>query len=126
MDLQIGEIAEVFFTFRDNLKIYHFQTKSYARHKSSCQLEEQMAAHLDTFLETMQGSRNVRLKLPTNKIMLLESIDDKTAVAMLEMFKEWLIDDLPKYLCPTDTDLFNIRDEILRDVNQTLYLFTFK
>jgi len=31
---------------------------------------------------------------------------------------------LPSLLKPTDTDLLNIRDEIIADLNQTLYLFT--
>ena len=48
---------------------------------------------------------------------------------MLEYLKEfakWLSIDLPKVLDQKhDTDLLNIRDEILSDVNNTIYLFSF-
>jgi hypothetical protein len=37
-----------------------------------------------------------------------------------------LITDLPKKLKKTDTDLLNIRDEILADINRARYLFTLK
>lgn len=37
---------------------------------------------------------------------------------------EWLSKKLPKQLRKEDTDLLNIRDEIIGDLNQTLYLFT--
>ena len=35
-----------------------------------------------------------------------------------------LIEEVPKGLKKTDTDLINIRDEMLAELNQLLYLFT--
>ena len=37
---------------------------------------------------------------------------------------EWLANKLPRMLKKTDSDLLNIRDEILGDLNQVKYLFT--
>jgi hypothetical protein len=45
---------------------------------------------------------------------------------MIQEAIQWLSTDLPKKLKKTDTDLFNIRDTIVADLNQTLYLFTFR
>jgi hypothetical protein len=36
----------------------------------------------------------------------------------------WLTHQLPKYLKKDDTDLLNIRDEILAHLNQARFLFT--
>jgi hypothetical protein len=45
---------------------------------------------------------------------------------MLDM-ENYLINELPTMLDPKkDTDLLNIRDEILASVNQTKYLLTLK
>ena len=124
----IGEIALIFFSIRDQLKIYHFQTLSYARHKSSDGLVDKLTDKLDTFLESMQGARNIRLKLPSDNVINLEDQTDNSILEILQKFKTWLThsNGLPKYLNPQDTDLFNMRDDILGHVNQTLYLFTFQ
>jgi len=39
---------------------------------------------------------------------------------------KYLQGPLTKTLQPSDTDLMNIRDEIIADLNQLLYLFTLK
>jgi hypothetical protein len=49
---------------------------------------------------------------------------EKSIVAFFEDAREWLTNDLPKMIKDRDTDLLNIRDEILAEINQTLYLFT--
>ena len=36
----------------------------------------------------------------------------------------WLENDLPTKLKKTDTELLNIRDTLVTDLNQALYLFT--
>lgn len=124
----IGEIALIFMSVRDQLKIYHFQTSMYSRHKSSDMLVDSLTQHMDKFIETIQGSRGRRLAMPRDNKNILDNQDDNSIVSLLYTFKDWLIrpTGLPKYLNKDDTDLFNMRDEILGDVNQTLYLFTFK
>jgi hypothetical protein len=52
---------------------------------------------------------------------------DKKAAELLKAGVEWLTRDLPRFLNKTkDTDLLNIRDEILADLNQVLFLFRLK
>ena len=46
---QIGEIAMIFLAFRDQLKIYHWQTLSYARHKASDKLVDDITDQIDRF-----------------------------------------------------------------------------
>ena len=88
---QIGKIAMIFLSFRDHLKIYHWQTKNYARHKAADKLVVTMTTQIDRFMETLQGSRDMRLKLvaPDNSITV-EDLSDKNIMKVLKAFKEWL------------------------------------
>ncbi len=124
----LGNIAIVFLSIRDNVKIYHWQTKSYARHKASDKLSTLLGDLMDKFLEVMQGSRNKRIQIGTELPIIIKNQTDTSIVTILKQFRDWLIknDGLPSFLTKTDTELLNIRDEILGVVNQTLYLFTFE
>ena len=61
-----------------------------------------------------------------NGTFKLHDITDKKAIKTLNDCVNYLISDLPKKLKKTDTDLLNIRDEILADINKARYLFTLK
>jgi hypothetical protein len=123
----IGEIALNFMFVRDQVKIYHWATKSYARHKSSDDFVDHLTEKMDKFIEVMSGIEGVRLSVPLGKKsqFVLKNESDTSIVELLESFRDWLSDTLPKLL-RKNTDLLNIRDDILSDVNNTLYLFTLK
>jgi hypothetical protein len=127
MEKNIGIIALTLLDVLNHVKIYHWQTKSYSRHKGSCELIKNMESLTDQIIETLQGSKNVRLTLSNdyNKI-ILENQNDYSIITILKEFKRYLIDIFPKYLNSTDTDIINLRDELVGSVNQTLYLFTFE
>lgn len=124
MSTQLGEIAFIFLAFRDQLKLYHWTTHSYPKHKASDMLVTNITDQMDKFMETVQGSRGIRLKVPKKNTIMFEQQTDVSIVNVIEAFKNWLLNILPSYLEPFDDDLKNIRDEILSSVNQTLYLFT--
>jgi hypothetical protein len=120
----IGHIALELIVARDQLKFYHWSTKVYARHSASDKFVSSLTDKIDRFIEVMQGTENKRIVIPNTKITF-ENHTDVTIVKYLKTFREWLTDELPKHINETSTDLINIRDEILADVNNTLYLFTF-
>lgn len=123
----IGEIAMILLAFRDQLKIYHWQTHSYTRHKAADGLVEVMTEQMDRFIETLQGSRNMRMVIPSRKPFIrFENQTDASILVIMNEFKKWLDTKLPAKLEPMDNDLRNIRDEILGSVNKSLYLFTLK
>ena len=125
MSNSVGEIAAIFLNFRDNMKIYHWQTHSYARHKASDKLVDRMSDKMDKFVEVMQGCRDERVVMPAQNVHL-DNQNDNTIIELLKNFRRWLQAVLPRYLQQEETDLFNIRDEILSDVNQALYLFSLR
>lgn len=112
---------------QNQVKIYHFQTASYARHMASDRLFTSLITNIDTFGEVYQKTK--RIKLNNSSKLVLKNLNDKQMYRYLSEFSNWLSDELPNLLKGNKkvvSDLMNIRDEILADVNQTLYLFTFK
>lgn len=123
---RIGEVALIFLSVRDQINLFHWQTDSYAMHKASDKLVENLTEKMDRFIEIYQGTRGVRLKMPPKNFITYNNENSKSIIQLLNKFKSWLISDLPKFLKAWDTDLANLRDEILGTVNKTLYLFTLK
>jgi hypothetical protein len=56
--------------------------------------------------------------------MNIQELSDISAVEAIQQYINFLKNDLPKNLGSNDTDLLNIRDEMLSNLNKTLYLFT--
>jgi hypothetical protein len=124
--IQIGEIAMIFLSFRDQLKIYHWQTSVYARHVAADKLFDALEDQIDRFMEVLQGSRNLRIQLTTKSgNVKYSNQSDDDANSILLSFKNWLSTVLPSMLEDTNTDLLNIRDEMLASVNNTIYLYSF-
>ena len=115
-------IVPTLMKFADQIKLYHWKTTSYARHKATCKFLQLYGEHVDRLVETLMGARDKRVydsfKLEFN------NLDDKTIVPFVKKFREFLQKEFPKLVLKTDSDILNIRDEILADVNRMLYLFT--
>lgn len=119
-----AEIVNLMMTLRDQVKIYHWQTMSYPRHKATDDLVSSLDEKIDEFVETYMGKYG-RPKLTAGKSTIhLRNFHDTQAPKLLKDAIDWLTHVLPKRLKSTDTDLLNIRDEIVGDLNKTLYLFT--
>jgi hypothetical protein len=59
----------------------------------------------------------------TGKIQIYDTTDKRAPELLVEAV-HWMTKSLPKYLSKNDTDLLNIRDEILADLQQARFLFT--
>lgn len=109
------------------LRVYHWQTKSYAEHKALGNLYESLDGTIDTFIETFSGKKGGVPTAKDNFTFVAENYkDNKAVVAFLDEFSVYLTQDLPSMLDSKDTDLLNIRDEMLGSVNQTKYLLRLK
>lgn len=119
-----AEIIQVMMTLRDQVKVYHWQTESYARHKASDDLTGSLDEKIDQFVETYMGKYGRPKFTSRTGVVRFENFHDKDAPALLKKAIAWLTHKLPKHLKSSDTDLLNIRDEIVGELNKTLYLFT--
>ena len=115
-------LIEFFLSVQNQLKIYHWQTESYAEHKALDKAYEKISDLSDKFLETYMGKYG-RIKAKESFKFTLSNYGDdfKTHIeAYVDIFSE----DLQKQLKDTDTDLLNIKDEMLGTLNQLLYLLS--
>ncbi len=109
---------------RNQVKIYHWQTMSFARHKATDDLVSSLDENIDKFTEVFMGKYGrPHFTSKNSSIELFDGKDEKGAAILVESIK-WLMVDLPKKLKKSDTDLLNIRDEIVADLNKARYLFT--
>lgn len=119
-----ADILQVMLFVRNQVKIYHWQTFSFARHKATDDLVSSLDDKIDNFTEVYMGKYGRPHFTAKNSTIKVFDAKDSKGHAVLEQCVKWLMSDLPKHLKKTDTDLFNIRDEIVADLNKARYLFT--
>jgi DNA-binding ferritin-like protein len=123
------EITVVFLEMLLMVKLFHWKTTSYATHKATDDLYTKLNANIDDFIEVLLGKTGLRTDLMSNKnIRLVDLSSAESLKREIETFKGYLVslNDNATMKKMTNTDLFNIRDTILGDMNQFLYLLTFK
>jgi hypothetical protein len=116
-------IIKLFFHMTLNIKLYHWQTRSFARHRASDDLLITLLPLIDTFVETYSG-RYTRPEFKDDLQIEVKQLDDTKMKALLHNYIVFLKEELPRSLKTNDTDLFNIRDDMISILNKTLYLFT--
>lgn len=108
------------------IQLYHWQTRSNARHTAAGKLYEALVGLNDEFMEVYMGKYH-RIK-PSPKINLtIKSLNAKSSVAYLKDNIAFF-SNLEKFLpeLKTSTDLLSVRDMIVSELNRTLYLFTLR
>ena len=123
------EIAVIFLEMLLMIKLYHWKTSSYATHKATDDLYLKLNTNIDSFIEILLGKDGSRIDLMKEKqIKLIDLTSQEALQREIVHFKTYLVNlnnhkELQQML---NSDLFNIRDTILGDLNQFLYLLTFK
>ena len=123
------EITVKFLEMLLMVKLFHWKTHSFATHKATDDLYTKLNANIDSFIEVLLGKSGLRTDLLSNKnIRLVDLSSQESLKREIEGFKGYLVglNNSKAMKQMTNTDLFNIRDTILGDLNQFLYLLTFK
>jgi hypothetical protein len=121
-----GEIVNLMLTLRNQVKIYHWETMQFSRHKATDDLVDKLDDSIDKFVEVYMGKYGRPNLTSRTGTIRLRNFKDPEAANLLKEAISWMTTRLPKLLSSKDTDLLNIRDEIIGELNQTLYLFTLK
>lgn len=123
------EITVKFLELLMMIKLFHWKTSSYATHKATDELYSKLNEDIDKFIEVLLGKTGIRTNL-LNKhtISLVDLSTTEQLVKKINIYKSYLVGLTNNSFirCMSNTDLLNIRDEILSDLNQFLYLLTFK
>jgi hypothetical protein len=136
-----SNIVRVFIEMLNLVKLYHWKTHSYAQHKATDELYEHLNEHIDKFVEVLMGKGtgkgtsqgkgqgkgtikyNSRIHMVNQRIQLMDQ-NLKTFKSKIYEYRAFLVDLTHILNSKQDTDLLSIRDEILADINQFLYLMT--
>ena len=113
-----------FFSMREQIKLYHWQTHSFARHKATDDVIKALDESIDNYVEIYMGKYGRPKVTGGSNTVRVQNMTEKTAVRFIKTCITYLEGPLVKRLKPTDTDLVNIRDEMLGELNKILYLFT--
>ena len=118
-------VVHKFLELLNMVKLYHWKTHSYSQHKATDELHSKLSENIDRFVEVLMGKSKHRIHMLDEKMRLYD-LDTKQELRehILE-YRDFLI-NLDQVFHPRrDSDLFSIRDDLLADINQFLYLWTF-
>jgi hypothetical protein len=120
-------IIKMFLEMLNTVKLYHWKTYSYPQHKATDELYDSLNDSIDEFVEIMLGKQGDRFNLTkTKSIPLIDYNNFNNFKKQIEHYKIFLINMQhdSKLNIQSNTDLMNVRDEILGHLNKFTYLLT--
>jgi DNA-binding ferritin-like protein len=112
-----------FLTLQNQMRVFHWQTQktpgSFAQHEAFGTAYDELDPLIDDFIEIYQGKKGKLMANGTFNISLHNL--DENPEAFIDEFVDYLVNIVPQRLDDADTDLLNIRDEMLAILNQTKY-----
>jgi len=118
------ECIKFFLTLQSQLRILHWQTSSYAEHKALGAAYDGLDDLIDSFVEAYMGKHGK--KFNGEVVLKIFNYADASPASVMDHASSHLIKEIPTYIDKTDTELLNIRDEMLSVIDSTKYLLTLK
>ena len=116
------EVASKLVEIQTQLRFFHWQTKSYARHQAYGMVYDEMDGLIDSFVEIMMGKYGRVPALPIN----IFNRNEKDITSFIDETVMYLISLSNTFDSVKDSDLLNTRDEMLGLFNKLRYLLTLK
>jgi hypothetical protein len=110
---------------QNQIRILHWQTTGDARHRALGSLYESLGDKIDMFVETMFGKYG-RVKFTPEFTITLKDLSNLGVDIYMNETADYLISLTDVFDPRIDSDLLNMRDEMLGLVNHTKYLLTLK
>lgn len=113
----------------NQLKMFHWQTRSFAQHEAFGKTYDTLDGLIDEFVEVFIGKHGRSYSL--NKLYDIQLYDysESSVSEFISKTREYLTNDLlPVEQFPpgVNSDLLNLRDEMLSAINKLNYLLTLK
>jgi hypothetical protein len=123
-----SDIISTFLEMLNMVKLHHWKTYSYSTHKATDELYSDLNSNVDAFVEVLLGKEGTpRVNLTHMKSLPLYDFSSVGQFKQkITQFKTYL-EHMSK--CPAlmnNSDLLNIRDELLGNLNKFTYLLTLK
>ena len=121
------DIVIHFLEMLNTIKLFHWKTTCYSVHKATDDLHTKLSENVDTFVETMLGKHGGRINMASQQTLTVHDYGSTASGAFKQEMDKYklLLQGLTGVLdASKDSDLLNIRDEMLGHINQFLYLLT--
>jgi hypothetical protein len=106
-------------------KFLHWQTFGDAKHRAYGEIYDSLGDLIDKFTETMMGKYG-RVDFDPEFSLMFQDIKSLSVQNFMDGITEFLVGMTDQLDSRYDTDLLNLRDEMLGDINQLKYLLTLK
>lgn len=106
-------------------KLLHWQTMGDAKHRLYGDVYDSLGGMIDSFVEIMMG-KNGRPEFGEGESISFKDISSINMQTFLDDIVEFLVGMSDSLDDRYDTDLLNLRDEMLALINKTKYLLTLK
>lgn len=119
-----SHIIRIFLEMLNMVKLYHWKTYSFAQHKATDELYSKMNENIDEFVEVLMGKDETRIKMMEKRIELIDPNNVSDFKSRIYEYRSFLTDFNMFFDSKKDSDLLSIRDVLLSNINQFLYLLT--
>lgn len=110
---------------QNQFRFLHWQTFGDAKHRSYGDIYDKLGDMIDDFAEIMMG-KNGRLEFESEFSIMFQDIKSLSLQNFLDGITEFLVGMTDQLDSRYDTDLLNLRDEMLAAINKLKYQLTLK
>lgn len=110
---------------QNQFRFLHWQTHGDAKHRSYGEMYDKLGDLIDEFAEVLMG-KNGRFEFEPEFSIMFQDINSLSLQNFIDGITEFLVGLSDRLDSRYDTDLLNIRDEILASTNKLKYLLTLK
>jgi len=122
----MASIVSTFLGVQSQFKVLHWQTQSYSKHNAYCGIYDSFSDLSDKFMEVYMGKYGRVALDGENDAIQLSNIGEMNVDEFVDTVVEFLCSLTNQLNDKRDSDLLNIRDEMLAEVNKLKYLLTLK
>ena len=121
--MQTEALLSTFFSMLTQIKLYHWSTMQYGVHKALDDLHSSLSDKVDSFVESYMG-RFKKQPLPSMTLKV-EAVND---ISKLEKYLETARDSLKTIAksVSKESQLLNILDEMIAEIDKIVYLIHLK
>ena len=110
---------------QNQFKFLHWQTHGDAKHRTYGDVYDKLGDFIDEFAEIMMGKYG-RFEFEPEFSIMFQDMGSLNLQNFLDGITEFLVGMSDQLDSRYDTDLLNLRDEMLGTINKTKYLLTLK
>ena len=91
-----SDTVNFFMTMREQIKLYHWQTKSYSKHKATDMILVSLDELIDKYVEVYMGKYGRPKLTSRNNTLKLQNLSESSIVKFVKQCIQYLVKTLPK------------------------------